>query len=177
VERLVGKDTATVNVTTAGGSWRLDAVLGGSYRVRAFKPPDLAQAQPEVFFLAANDTKNVDLKMDRYDGERITAVVQPDPPVVGQAALVTVQIGVARVDDQGRPSVAPRSGVRMKVTVGQTLILESAAESVTGADGSAGFTVRCVSAGTGSMSLTLPTGVTSVPLPACATAPAPPTSR
>jgi hypothetical protein len=177
VERLVGKDVATMNVTTAGGSWRLDSILGGSYRVRAFKTPDLAQAQPEVFFLAANDTKTVDLKMDRYDGDRITAVVNPNPPLVGQAALLTIQVGVARVDDQGRPAVSPRPGVHLQVAVGAALTLESAAQSVTDANGSAGFTIRCLATGTSTVSLTVGTGVTPVPLPACAATPVPPSSR
>jgi hypothetical protein len=177
VERLVGKDVATANLTTAGGAWRLDAILGGSYRIRAFKTPDLGQNQPEVFFLAANETKTVDLKMERYAGDRITAVVNPNPPVVGQAALVTIQVGVGRIDDQGRPAVSPKPGVRLKVAPGAGLSLESAAESVTDANGSAGFTVRCLAPGTSNLSLTVGTGVTSVPLPACATGPAPPASR
>lgn len=177
VERVVGKDVATTNVTTAGGSWHLDSILGGSYRVRAYKVPDLAQAQPEVFFLAANDNKTLDLKMDSYAGDKISASVKPNPPIVEQAALLTITIGTGRVDDQGRPSVAPRPGVRLKVTVALPLVLESAAESVTGSDGSAGFTFRCAAPGTGNVTLTINGGATSVPVPACATGPPPPTTR
>ena len=55
VERLVGKAVVSADVSTSGGgSYAVATILGGSYRVRAFKPPDFASSPVEAFFLAAN---------------------------------------------------------------------------------------------------------------------------
>ncbi|MDP1805887.1 MAG: hypothetical protein Q8K72_12015, partial [Acidimicrobiales bacterium] len=43
VERLVGKAVVSTDViTSGGGTYAVATILGGSYRVRALKPPDFA---------------------------------------------------------------------------------------------------------------------------------------
>lgn len=174
VERLVGKAVATADVTTSGGNWQMSSILGGSYRVRAFKSPDLVQSSVETFFLAANERKVVDFKLTAAGGDRIIAVINPNPPRVDQPATITISVGTGRVDDQGRPALTPRPGVALLLGPGAGMQLESPSQAFTDGNGSATWRVRCLVEGVSSVSLTVGSGITSVNLPPCAAAGAPP---
>lgn len=171
VERLVGKSVASQDVVTTGGSWQLPSVLGGSYRVRAFKAPDLAQSDVQTFFLAANERKTVDFKLAAAGGDRITASISPNPPKVGQPATLIVTVGTGRVDDQGRPSITPRPGVVLILGGNQGYVVDSSPQAVTDGNGAAAWNVHCVVEGATSLSLTVGAGLTTVNLPACGAAP------
>lgn len=177
IERIIGKGVATADVTTAGGAWHLDGVLGGPYRLRAFKAPDLVAGPVEAFFLGATDRKIVDFNLANAGGDKITAVIDPNPPRVDQPALLTVQLGIGQVDSQGRASIAPKGGIRLMLIVGPGHVLESAAQTVTDGNGAGAWRIRCVVQGASSVSLMVGTGVTQVNLPPCgppgATGPAP----
>jgi len=175
VERLVGKNVASQDVTTTGGgTYSVANILGGSYRVRALKPPDFASSPVEAFFLAANDRKVLDLKVPPAGGERITATVNPNPPRVDQPATITIQVGTGRVDDQGRPAVTPRPGVPLSLTPAAGIILEGSPQALTDGNGSATWQIRCLTQGADTFQLTVGTGVTQVKIPACTAAASPP---
>ena len=175
VERLVGKDIVSTDVTTSGGgSYALATILGGSYRVRAFKPPDFASSPVEAFFLAANERKVLDLRMPAVGGERIIATVNPNPPRVDQAATLTIQIGTGRADGEGRPVITPRPGVPLVLTPAAGLALEGTSQGLTDGNGSVTWRIRCLAVGANTFQLTVGTGVTQVRIPACvANAPSP----
>jgi hypothetical protein len=181
VERVVGKDVASQDITTTGGgSWGVTMILGGSYRVRAFRPPEFGTSPTESFFLAANERKVVELRMPAAGGDRITATVSPNPPRVDQTAIITIQIGVARVDDQGRPAVTPRPGVPLSLAPAAGIVLEGTPQALTDGNGSAAWRFRCVAEGAKTFQLTVGTGLTQVTIPACgpgAPPPAPTTTR
>lgn len=175
VERLVGKAVATAEVVTSGGGgWQLSSVLGGSYRVRAFKPPDLAQSDVQTFFLAANERKVLDFSLTATGGDRITAVISPTPPRVDQIGTLTVTVGIARVDDQGRPALTPRPNVLLTLNPGSGYALESAAQVLTDGNGAGSWRVRCVIEGANAIAMTVGTGLTTINLPACGSAALPP---
>jgi hypothetical protein len=175
VERLVGKNVATQDVTTyGGGTYSLATILGGSYRVRAFRPPDFASSPVEAFFLAATERKVLDLRMPSAGVERITATVSPNPPKVDQPAILTIQIGIGRVDDQGRPTVTPRPGVPLSLTPGAGLALEGTPQALTDGNGSAAWRIRCLAEGANTFQLTVGAGITQVKIPACLPGPPPP---
>ncbi len=176
IERLLGKAIVTMDIaTTGGGSWQLPFILGGSYRVRAFRPPDYAVSPVESFFLAANERKTIDLRMPAAGGEKITAMVNPSPPRVDQPATVTIQVGIGRVDDQGRPSLTPRAGVLLALAPAPGILLESNPQAVTDGNGAAAWIIRCAAEGARSLILTVANAAaTTVNLPPCAAAPAPP---
>ena len=174
VERLVGKAVATTDVTTTGGgAWQLVSILGGSYRVRAFKSPDFVQSPVESFFLAANERRNLDFKLRAAGVERITAAVSPNPPRVDQGATLTITIGTERVDDQGRPSIAPRPGVVMTLGGGPGFVVESVPQVLTDSSGAASWRIRCTIEGANTVSLTIANGITQARIPSCTAAPAP----
>ena len=175
VERLVGKAVVSTDATTfGGGTYSVATILGGSYRVRAFKPPDFASSPVEAFFLAATERKVLDLKMPSAGGERITATVNPSPPKVDQPAILTIQVGTGRVDDQGRPSVTPRPGVPLSLTPGAGIVLEGTPQALTDGNGSAAWRIRCLAEGANTFQLTVGNGITQVRIPACAAGPPPP---
>jgi hypothetical protein len=86
---------------------------------------------------------------------------------------VTVQIGIGRVDDQGRPALTPRAGVVLTLSPGPGFVLETSPQAVTDGNGAAAWGVRCTAEGADTLSLTVGLGVTSFKLPACGAA-APP---
>lgn len=175
VERLVGKLVAPTDVTTtAGGSWQVPSILGGAYRVRAFRPPDLGMSPVESFFLGATERKTLDLRLPAVAGERILAVVTPSPPRIGQPANVTVTVGVGRVDAEGRAQVTARPNVVLTLAPGPGILLESAPTVLTNAEGAGAWTIRCAVEGASTLSLGVGTGVTQVTIPACAAAPVAP---
>jgi len=171
IERFVGSAMASADVTTSGGgAWRMDSVLGGAYRIRAFKAPDLAQSNVEVFFLAATERKTIELRLATSGGQQITAIVNPNPPRVNQAATITVQIGTGRVDDQGRPAITPAVGVVLQLSVAAGQQLESSPQAITDANGTASWRFRCLVEGPVSASLGIANGVTQINIPPCAAA-------
>lgn len=167
IERLVGQQVASTEVRSAGGGYTLGSVLGGAYRVRAWKAPDLAQSGTETFFLAADELKRLDLTLTQY-GPGVVATVDPSPPKVDQPATLTVRLGSGRVDEQGRVSTDPTANVTMTLAVGPGLNLESPAQATSDATGTASWRLRCTAPGPVPVNLTVGTVTTGVNVPACA---------
>ncbi len=174
VERFVGDAVATADVTTQGGSWSLESILGGSYRVTIFRPPDLAQAAAEVFFLGADETKTLTTTLTRYGESTITATIDPNPPLVGQAAVLVVRFGIGSVDASGQVFTTPRPGVRVQLNVGPGLGLETASVVVSDGSGAASWQVRCLQAGQFAASILVGNASSSLVLPPCTPGPPPP---
>jgi hypothetical protein len=128
----------------------------------------------EAFFLAATERKVLDLKMPSAGGERITATVNPSPPKVDQPAILTIQVGTARVDDQGRAAITPRPGVPLILTPTAGLALEGTPQALTDGNGSAAWRIRCLAEGANTFQLTVGAGITQVKIPGCAPGPPPP---
>jgi hypothetical protein len=167
VERLVGEEVASMDVRSAGGSYSVASVLGGAYRVRAWKAPDLAQSGAETFFLAANDVKRLDLTLTKY-GTGVIATLDPTPPKVDQPATLTARLGTARVDDEGRVNTTPRAGVPVVLTPGPGTALDSPAQVVSDASGTASWRLRCTAPGPFAVGLTVAAATTPVNVPDCA---------
>ncbi len=167
IERLVGQQVASTEVRSAGGGYTLGSVLGGAYRVRAWKAPDMAQSGTETFFLAADEVKRLDLTLTQY-GSGVIATVDPTPPKVDQPATLTVRLGSGRVDEQGRVSTDSRANVPLTLAVGPGLNLESPAQATSDANGTASWRLRCTAPGPVPVNLTVATMTTGVNVPPCA---------
>lgn len=172
VERFVGQSRASTDVRTQGGTWTLDAVLGGAYRVQAFRPPDLAQGQAQSFFLGASESKEVALSLFRYGDNSLTATVDPNPPVVGASTLLTVTSADSDVDLNGQVVSVGRPGVRMQIVFSSGLGLETSALAVTDANGSASWRFRCLAPGAFTASLIIAGAGSTLTLPSCVSGPA-----
>ncbi len=117
-ERLVGDGAATMDVLTGGdGRFEMATVLGGRYRLRAWKqaPDNLALVEPQVFFLEGSEKKDTTLKVTPYTGVAVTAAIAPDPPLIDTPANLVVQAVDRAVDANGIVRSVPIPGVRAEL--------------------------------------------------------------
>lgn len=170
IERLFGDAVASTTVTTdASGQWSLAAINGGRYRVRAWRPPDLAALEATVFFLTATETKDVGLAVVRHGGESLVTSLSPERPVQGQPATLVVTLSAASIDAEGVLRTRGRPNVGVQLAPGPGLVLESAAAAVTDGAGRAAFAVRCTAAGSQPVASAVIAGTArAIPLPSCA---------
>lgn len=177
VERLVGDTVTGVNAETLpGGRWQLIGIRGGRYRVRAWKAPDLAQLQPEVFFLGATDARELPLMVASFGQAGLVGVVEPSPPLVGQPANVLVQVTSATVSADGLVRSTPRSGVAVQLAVTGALALQAPPLQTTDANGAAAWKVQCTQASPFTATAAIAGVPTALALPPCAVAPTPSTA-
>lgn len=167
VERFVGSEVATADLQTQGGSWSVDSILGGSYRVTIFRPPDLAQASAEVFFLAADETKTITTNLTRFGENTITATIEPNPPLLGQPAVLVVRFGTGGVDAEGRVVTTPQPGVRVQLNVGPGVALETLALVTSDGSGSASWQIRCIIPGQFTAAIIVGNASSALILPPC----------
>lgn len=173
VERLVGDQAATLDVVTnPDGTFALPQVHGGRYRVRAYRPPDLAQVKPELLFLGGDETKALTLKMARHQGVAVSAAIAPNPPVPTEPANLLVQVTLKSVDAAGVVRAVPVPGVRLELfATGRWTVDGSAVQFADGA-GRALWRVTCGRQGEQPMSVLVGDGdAHPLSLPACAEAP------
>lgn len=148
VEQLVGDEARVRDVLTdAGGRWEVPGIAGGRYRVRAFRAPDLIQIEPEMFFLAGDDDRRLDLRLEEGFGRRVSAALAPDPPVVGRAVNLVVQVTDGEVGTDGVVRDQPVAGLTVALMGGSGYDLLSDSTVVTGGDGRARFQLECTSPG------------------------------
>jgi hypothetical protein len=116
IERLAPGGFSTAVVADSEGRYELRGIPGGRYRVRAFRPPDLAQVEPAVRFLAEPGEHRIDLEVGEFSGPVVRSSVAPDPPVLDQALNLVVQVGTRRVDGDGIVRVEPVPGLSVELS-------------------------------------------------------------
>ncbi|MGH9165928.1 MAG: hypothetical protein ACRDZW_10510, partial [Acidimicrobiales bacterium] len=156
-------------VVATDGTWSLAGVTGGRYRVRAWRAPDLAQVEPTLVFVGAQDKAPVVSKLERFAGPFPAPSVAPNPPVVGESAGLVVQVTQRSVDEGGVVRAIPIPGARVELTGAIFWQVRSANPTVTDASGRARWELACRSPGAQPLSAVV-NGGESFPLalPACA---------
>jgi hypothetical protein len=172
-ERVVGNAVGRANANVnPDGTWQLAGVLGGLYRVRAWRAPDLALTTPQIFFLAAADNKSLTLQLTQYAGTNVVAAVAPNPPLLNQPANLAVQVVTQTVDNQGvvRGQAVPSAPIQL--TSDFNWAVTSSNPTVTDSNGQATWSLECGALGVPSMSVMV-NNTTTYPLtlPACVTVP------
>ena len=149
LERLVGDGVASTRVPTApDGTWNLANVLGGRFRVRAWRAPDLATARPTIVFLEAGEQPSaVDLRLAPVGGTHVDVAVAPDPPPVDEPVNVKIRVAVRTVDDEGVVRDTPAPSVSVAVSGSGEWQVSSPNPSFTQADGSVTLRMTCLEAG------------------------------
>ena len=175
VERLVGDGAARMDVISGeDGAWSLPNVLGGRYRIRAWRAPDLAQVEPSFAFVGFQETAPVEQKVTPHLGTFAVPAIAPSPPVVGQPASLAVQVTSRSVDPEGVVRGTPLVGVAVELA-GGTWSVSLPAASLTDAAGQARWEVVCRLAGVQPLRLVVNrVEPFEIALPACAEPPAPP---
>ena len=170
VERLVGDAVAEARVSTgADGGWVLADVLGGRYRVRSWRSPDLVLLEPHIFFVEATEARQATMVLERVTRtSSVDSAVAPDPPVVNQEANVVVRASRRIVDERGIVRTVPLAGApAILAGVGMWAVV-TPSPVTTDASGSATWRVVCL--GPGSQPLEVTVGAEHFPLslPPCA---------
>jgi hypothetical protein len=175
VERFVGAKVATQTLQTSGGGWSLPSILGGSYRVEIFRSPDLAQAKPDVFFLGASETKQITTTLVRHGSGGMTATIDPNPPLVGLPATLTIHLGGGSVDADGNVVQGGAPNVRLQIVVGPGMNLESAPALFSDGNGAATWILRCLQPGPVTVSIVMGAGASAtsnaISMPPCTVPP------
>jgi hypothetical protein len=169
LERLVGDSVATLDVgTQPDGSFSALNVLGGRWRVRAWKTPDQALTAPVVFYMASADQRDVNLALTRYTGLNATFAIAPVPPIVGEAANLVVAVTNQQVDGNGIVRGTPVAGASVELQGGGQWAIKGSTTELTASDGTARWQMVCGASGKQPLSV-LVNGTESFPLdlPAC----------
>jgi hypothetical protein len=165
LERIVGDAVATARVPTAAdGTWNLEKALGGRYRIRAWRTPDLATLKPEIVFLESGPERAVSLHLDAVGGVRVDSAIAPDPPVVDEEVNLKVRVAERSVDRDGVVRDVPVAGEFVTLSGSGDWSVESPNPSTTGGDGSTIFRLTCGSAGSQPLFATLSSSGASYPL-------------
>ncbi len=163
LERFVGGATAVTTLTTGeDGSWTMPNVLGGRYRVRAFRQPDLAQTTASVLFVGAAETKQVDLRVKNVGGLAIASSFAPDPPQIFRDTQLVVLVSQKTVDAQGVVRAQPLPDEIVDLVGSSSWRVVSANPVVTDSQGHAVWIVRCREVGRNPLAVTV--GTQSIPL-------------
>lgn len=166
--RLVGDASVSTRVPTApDGTWNLANVLGGRYRVRAWRQPDLV-SRTAVVFVESTRERAVELRVEPVGGVRVDAVIAPDPPIVDEQVNLKVRVAERSVDGEGIVRDTPRSGVSVAIGGSGRWESDSPNPSTTGGDGSTTFLLTCEDEGVQPLFATLNGGDShALTIPAC----------
>ena len=157
IEHLVGNRSFPFDlVTDAAGRWDLPNIAGGRYRVRAYLPPTLAQAEPQVFFLNEGDQREVDVTLDTFNGApEVQIAIAPDPPNLGEPASLVARVTRRTVSSDGVVRAAPIAGASVTFNATDSWTVTGPATAGTNESGDATFVVSCRKAGTNIVQVTL----------------------
>ena len=176
LERVVGDQFASADVSAAAdGTWNAPGIIGGLYRVRAWRAPDLAQTNPAILFLGAADTTSVTLRVDRFTGVQVSAAIAPNPPIIDAPANLVVAVNVATVGPDGVVRGQGRSGVAVQLFGEGQWSIEGSLSKITGGGGTASWRLTCTALGTQPLSV-LVNGTDAFPLDLAPCSPVPPTT-
>jgi len=174
-ERLVGDGTATLDLVSADdGTFSIPTILGGRYRLRAWKaaPDNLALIDPAVFFLEGSETKSVNLVVTRYQGVSVGAAIAPDPPLLSEPSNLVVQVVNREVDSNGIVRSTPIPGVSAELFGTGDWQVQSANPTTADSAGKARWQLQCRRVGNQPLSVVVANSSTfNLNLPACTVPP------
>ncbi len=163
LERIVDGASAQIILTTGeDGTWTMPNVLGGRYRARAFRPPDLAQITPSAVFLGATETKQVELRVRTAGGLAVSSSLAPDPPQLFRDTQLVVLVSQKMVDAQGVVRATPLVDERVDLVGSSSWRVMTANPAITDSQGHATWIVRCREVGRNPLAVTV--GTQSIPL-------------
>lgn len=129
------------------GNYRFDQVLGGRWRVRAWKAPELATLDDAVFFLGYSENRQLDLKVKAATDYVVTSSIAPNPPFTGTDVEVAVLVLSQTVDEEGVVHRSPIAGAAVTLIVIGKWILTGEAAKGTDFSGRAAWTLNCTEPG------------------------------
>jgi hypothetical protein len=168
LERLVGSDFGSLDlVTDSKGVWVAKDILGGRYRVRAWKQPNMAVLGAEPIFLADPGSGNLDLTTETFSAQVLQGALQVGDPRVGQVTTFKALLTQDAVDSNGIVRSVGVGDAQVQITAGEGIRIAGPALGVTNPDGSIIFGVLCLTVGQHAVALTGAGQSPTVVLPEC----------
>lgn len=166
-------------VTGPDGTWSLDSVSGGRYRVRTFVPGQSTSGPSIVFFLESAAVQVIDLSVTGATPGHRFELFGPEQLTLGADETIAVTVSTESIDGRGVRVLNPvATTVNLTTTDGMTIRSLSAAP--TDAGGAARYLIRCDALGARSVTVATDGGTTVLALPLClepVPEPAPDTSQ
>jgi len=129
------------------GTYRIEQVLGGRWRIRAWKTPELATLEDNTFFPGYTENRQVDLKVKAATDYVVTSSMAPNPPFTGSPVEMAVLVMSQSVDDDGVVHRSPVGGAAVTLNVIGKWNLAGDATEATEYNGRAAWTLTCVEEG------------------------------
>lgn len=129
------------------GTYRFDRVLGGRWRIRAWKAPEFATLDDAVFFLGYTEKRKVDLKVKAATDYVVTSSIAPNPPFTGTPVEVAILVLSQTVDGEGVVRRAPVGGAAATLIIVGKWVLGSESTVGTDSNGRAAWTITCMEPG------------------------------
>jgi len=150
VERVT--DTGAVGdfetSTRADGTWAAPNILGGRYRVRAWRAPDLAAPQAMTLFLAGGETRQVQIQLQQFGRSQVASSLAPNPPLVGRPANLVIQVTSTSVGQaDGVVRAVPLAGMSVQLQGSSEWELSGVNPATTDASGQVSWQLVCQQAG------------------------------
>jgi hypothetical protein len=163
IERVVGGQVGQVVLLTAeDGTWSLPMVMGGRYRIRAWRAPDLAQTSATALFLGQDETKTLELKVRTIGGLSVTPAFAPQVPRTDRDTNLVVRVSQKTVAEDGIVRAEPLPGVRVELVGSSGWTVRTVNPTTTDASGEAQWNLRCRD--TGRQPLAVTVGTQTIPL-------------
>jgi hypothetical protein len=99
------------------GTYRFEQVLGGRWRIRAWKAPELATLEDNVFFLGYTEQRAMDLKVKAASDIVVTSNMAPNPPFTGTPVELAVLVLTQSVDEEGIVHRSPVGGAAVTLDI------------------------------------------------------------
>ena len=129
------------------GTYKFEQVLGGRWRIRAWKAPELATLDDNVFFLGWTENRQLDLKVKAATDYVVTSSIAPNPPFIGSPVELAVLVLSQSVDDEGVVHRSPVGGAAVTLNVIGKWSLAGDATQATEYNGRAAWTLTCTEEG------------------------------
>jgi hypothetical protein len=129
------------------GTYRFEQVLGGRWRIRAWKAPELATLEDNVFFLGYTEQRAMDLKVKAATDIVVTSNMAPNPPFTGTPVELAVLVLTQSVDEEGVVHRSPVGGAAVTLDIRGNWSLVGEATQGTEFNGRTAWQLTCNAVG------------------------------
>jgi hypothetical protein len=129
------------------GTYRFEQVLGGRWRIRAWKAPELATLEDNTFFLGYTEQRSLDLKVKAAVDYVVTSNMAPNPPFIGTPVELAVAVMTQSVDEEGIVHRSPVAGAAITLNITGRWFLTGDPTQATEYNGRAAWQLTCEAVG------------------------------
>lgn len=167
IERFTTEGQGTAETVSGDdGSWSAEGLQGGRLRIRAFAPNQLASVDPSVLVVSRNGSARLTLLVEQPTPGLRFDMVGPPGIAIGTSGTAAIVISSERVDDWGRLTQLPVSGLETTAAITGGRLL-SADVVTTDAGGAVRYLVACDAEGATSVLVKTATEEAVLALPSC----------